>query len=196
MPAGWMEWDWFDGAVLANAKDFESVTLITENVSATCPVAVYWKDDDSTAWELLGTNTTNNATLRWSDYLTRPNTKRFKLGLQMTTTDITSTPRIRAIVVRFLTNVADRYGWNVAIQVNADTPYLNGEEQALTVAQLCAHLDALEVQVPPFPFTDNMEGTTYEVRIMQASRDVLRHLYNGSTHTTDYVYRWTLEETN
>lgn len=201
MPYGWIEWDWFDGAVRQLNKDYESVTIISENVSSTRPLKVYWQDGDSTTWELLGTATSNNQTLRWSTYSTRPRTKRLKLGIQMATGDADETPRIQHIVVRYQTHLKDRYRWQLTIICHDNQAGKNGELLSLTRAQMETMLNQLEgtdtsdEQTAPFILTD-VDGNLYEVKVISASQtvDSLNTLIGSSSDEWAAIYQWTLEQ--
>jgi len=82
-PQGWIETDWFFGGLYEINKDFESVYISSDICDANRYIEVYWKDDASTAWELLGTVTGQRQELRWSDYTTRPNSRQIKLGIAL-----------------------------------------------------------------------------------------------------------------
>ncbi|WP_230677640.1 hypothetical protein, partial [Streptococcus pneumoniae] len=75
---GWLETDWFFGGLYEIYKDFESVYISGDNLSSSLYAQVYWKDDDSTGWELLGTCTSPRTELRWSNYATRPASRQIK----------------------------------------------------------------------------------------------------------------------
>lgn len=193
-PSGWIEWDDFMGGINELDKDYESVTLLTENCTSTTPISVYWRDDDSTGWEKLGTATADNSTLRWSDYTTRPSTKAFRLGIEMRSKSNTSTPRIRSIIVRFRTKTRDRYGWRIKILVSTPQAQVDGTDASTyTVAQQMAHLDALQTQTPPFVFQD-IDGNKYEVDCVDYNQDVIKYDYKNSAADYQVVYNWVLEQ--
>lgn len=194
--SGWVEWDWFDGAVLEAPKDYESVTIIGENLDATCYVQVYWKDDDSAGWELLGTCDSNNEELRWTIAMgTRPNTKRFKLGLRLVTTDGTQTPRIRAVRVKYHLMTRDWFRWHVIVDVSGRSGALqmlaDGTRHTLTATQIKDNLDALARQIPPFLYQD-VDGSQYEVKITDANFSYDRWEYNEKTTNTWWEGTYTL----
>jgi len=199
-PTGWVEWDWFDGPVLEAPKDYESVTIIGENLDATCYVKVYWKDDDSTTWELLGTCDSNIEELRWTVAMgTRPNTRRFKLGLLLVSLDGSQTPRIRAIRVKYHLMVRDWFRWNVIVDASGRSGAYqmlgDGTVNNLTAGQIKDNLDALAKRVPPFIYQD-VDGNQYEVKITDANFTYDKYEYNEST-TTEYfegTYNLQLEQ--
>lgn len=198
--SGWIEWDWFDGPVLEAYKDYESVTVIGENLDSTCYAKVYWKDDDSTAWELLGTCDSNIEELRWTVAMgTRPNTRRFKLGLLLVTLDGTQTPRIRAIRVKYHLMVSDWFRWNVIVDASGRSGAYqmlgDGTVNNLTAGQIKDNLDTLAKRVPPFIYQD-VDGNQYEVKITDANFTYDKYEYNEST-TTEYfegTYNLQLEQ--
>lgn len=164
-PVGWMETDWFFGGLKEVEKDFESVYISGEDMAAGQYVRVYWKDDASTEWELLGTVTSDRQELRWSDYSTRPQSRQLKIGLEMHTTDPTASPLLRAVRVKYHPMVSDWFRWSFPILCSNNQQELGGTISAYNANQKRSHLDTLITQVPPFIFRD-MDGVEYEVKVM------------------------------
>ncbi len=202
--SSWIEWDWFDGSVQEAPKDYDSVTLISEGMSSTSYVEVYWKDDDSSPsvndWQLLGTATSDNQELRWSiTGGTRPDTKRFKLGLLFVTLNTSTTPRIRAVRVKYHLMVRDWFRWNVIIDVSGRSGALqmlaDGTRHTLTAEQIKDNIDALARQTPPFLYQD-VDGTQYEVKITDANFTYDKYEYNEKTTNTwwEGTYNLQLEQ--
>lgn len=196
----WVEWDWFDGAILEAPKDYDSVTILGENLSSTCYVEVYWKDDASTGWEFLGTADSNIEELRWTLASgTRPSTKRLKLGLLLHTKSAAATPRIRAVRVKYHLMVRDWFRWTFAVDVSGRTGALqmtnDGTRHTLTASQIKSNLDALAKQTPPFVYQD-VDGTQYEVKVTDANFQYTQHEYNENT-TNEWwegVYNLVIEQ--
>jgi hypothetical protein len=201
MRTAWVEWDWFDSPILEAPKDYESVTIMGENFTSTQYVQVYWKDDDSTTWELLGTCNSNIEELRWGPppYTTRPNTKRFKLGFLLVSDSATETPRIRAFRVKYHLMVSDWFRWNIQVDVSGRSGSLamtaDGTRHTLTNSQIKANLDALVKQVAPFLFMD-VDGTYYEVKVTDANFAYSKWEYNESTSNSwwEGVYNIVIEQ--
>lgn len=192
-PVGHLETPWFYGGLKELQKDCESVYIAGENISSSRPVRVYWQDDDSTDWELLGTVTSNREELRWSDYDTRPNTKQIKLGFVMYTDDYTESPRIDAIRLKYMTMVHDRFRWQLPIMVSDEQQMLDGDLNIHTAAQMRAHIDEMVNSVPPVIFED-MDGTQYEIKILSAVENVQEYRYEDSAHKIVWVYNIGLEQ--
>lgn len=191
-PVGWMETDWFFGGLKEVEKDFESVYLSGEDFAAGQYVEVYWKDDASTAWELLGTVSDNREELRWSDYTTRPQSRQLKIGLLMRTTDPTASPLIRAVRVKYHPMVSDWFRWSFPVLCSNNQQELGGGVSGYNANEKRSHLDTLITQVPPFIFRD-MDGTEYEVKVMGCAiqnDDV--EWYNGEM-VFNSIYNMTIE---
>jgi hypothetical protein len=196
MPAAWIEWDWFDGQILEADKDYDSVTIIGENFSSGQTAKVYWKDDASTAWELLGTVDSNFEELRWTlGGGTRPNTKRFKLGMLLSTSTFSETPRVQAIRVKYHLMVKDWFRWNVTIDVSGKAGAYqmtgNGTRNNLTQTQIKDNIAALATRVPPFVYQD-VDGNQYEVKITEATFQYTNYEYNESTSHEKWEGNWNL----
>jgi hypothetical protein len=188
--------DWFDGGLREVRKDFESVYIASEGITSTNAVRVYWMDDDSTAWEALGTFTSNNQEMRWSDSSTRPNTKRLKLRLQHlnSSTDPYSTPRVDAVRVKYAPMVADRWRWQFPIIVADTQVMLDGTLNVQTAAQMVTSLNGLIQRVAPFTFVD-VDNTSYTVKITSATKQVYEmEQLPGGTRVFTYIYNLTVEQ--
>lgn len=192
-PWGFLETPWFHSGLKEIYKDCESVYITGENISSSRPVKVYWKDDDSTAWELLGTVTSNRQELRWSDYDTRPNTRQIKLALVMYTDDYTESPRVDAVRLKFMNMVADRWRWTLSIPVSDEQEMLDGDINIYTKEQQRTHLESLAQSVPPVIFED-VDGVQYEVKVLGASEQVEKYEYFDEAPNFTSVYSFTIEQ--
>lgn len=197
---GWVEWDWFWGNVREASKDFESVFVMGENFASGQWVKVYWQDDGSTGWELLGTCTADSTEIRWP-VGTRPNTKKLKLGLLLGSTAGAETPRIRSVRVKYHTMVKDWYQWSLQVDVSGgqngapNQEMLNGERNAYTASQILGYLDTLSTQVPPFLYTD-INGSQYQVKVKEASfnYDIVRYNEKSSAKEWEGTYSLVIEQ--
>lgn len=194
-PGGMLETPWFYGGLRELQKDCESVYISGENITSSRPVRVYWKDDDSTDWELLGTVTSNRQELRWSDYTTRPNTRQIKLGLVLYTDDNTESPRVDVVRLKYMTMVHDRFRWQLPVMVSDQQQMLDGEINIHTARQMRRHIDSMVNSVPPVIFED-MDGTQYEVKILSAVENVQEYRYEDSQLKIVWVYNISLEQVN
>jgi hypothetical protein len=193
-PGGFIETPWFYSGLKEIRKDCESVYVTGENITSARPVKVYWKDDDSTDWEYLGTVTSNRQELRWSDPATRPNTRQIKLGIVMTTDDYTQSPRIDAIRLKYQNMVQDRWRWQLSISVSDDQEMLDGELNIYTKERQRTHLEALAKSVSPILFED-VDGTQYEVKVLGATEQVERYEYTEQQPNYTSVFSFTVEQT-
>jgi len=191
-PVGWMETDWFFGGLKEVSKDFESVYISGEDMSAGQYVDVYWQDDDSTAWELLGTVTSDREELRWDDYTTRPNSRQLKIGLLLRTTSASASPVVRAIRVKYHPMVSDWFRWSFPVLCSDNQQELGGGISTHNARQKRAHLDTLITQVQPFILRD-MDGVEYEVKVMGCAiqNDDVEY-YNGELKFNS-IYNMTVE---
>lgn len=188
---GWIEYDRFYGGYVALDKDFESVYIDTETNSAS--IAIYWQDQESTDWELLGSSTSEDFEKRWSDYTTRPASKWLRLGLLLRTDDEQLTPILRAQRLKFHTMITDRWRWNVAIMVHDPQQMIDGTINEFDTSDMNTHLNALVRSVPPVIYED-IDGTQYEVKITGATRQPVQYEYFNSRARVQWVWNLTLEQ--
>jgi hypothetical protein len=199
MPSAWMESHWFDGSLFEIKKDFESVYVtgdtIGSNDGGNTEIDVYWKDDDSIDWELLGVVDTGREEIRWSSAATRPNSRQIKLALRLRTESVFVTPKVEAIRVKYMSMLLDRYRWTLPIAVSANQEMLDNTLNSYTVAQQVTHIHSLINSVAPVWFED-VDGTQYEVKVMGASRSVRDFEYRNPSTAKVYklVYNLVVEQ--
>jgi hypothetical protein len=194
MPYGWLETPRFYGDLKKIDKDFESVFITGEFATGTS-ASVYYQSDQDSDWLLLGTVTADNTELRWSAYANRPTGKWIKLGLLLATTDPTLTPRVQAIVVKYMPMVTDRWRFNLPILVGQEQEMLDGSADVQTQAQKLAHLSGLITSVAPFTFGD-LDEVEYEVKVVGANRSVTQYSPRqpGNDRIIDWVITLSLEQ--
>lgn len=192
LPYAWLENDWFFGSLLEVQKDFESVYITGENLSATSYAVLYWQDDDSTAWELLGTVSDNRTEIRWSNYGTRPNSRQLKIGVALYTKTAGATPQINAIRIKYHPMVSDWFRWSFPILVSDNQQELGGTLSPYNAYQKRAHLDELTTQVPPLIFMD-MDGEQYEVKVMGCQIQHTDVEWIGGQMKFESIYNLTIE---
>ena len=188
---GWIEYDRFYGGYVALDKDFESVYVDTETNSA--QIAVYWQDQGSTDWELLGTSTDEDFEKRWSDYTTRPASKWLRLGFLLRTDDEELTPILRAHRLKFHTMITDRWRWQVTVQIHERQQMVDGTINPQSTAQMLAHLDSLIQSVPPVIFED-ADGVQYEVKITGATKQIVQYEWIDNAPRMQRVVSLALEQ--
>jgi len=194
-PIGWFETDWWYGGLREVQKDMESVYILGENLTATQKISVYWQDDESTTWELLGTATGDRTELRWSDYDTRPNTRGLRLGFLLQTNDAALSPMLRAVRVKYHSMVTDWERFRLPIQVSDQQMMVDDDLNIYTGKQQWTHIRALTKQVPPVIFEDPF-GVQLEVKIVDASFQMDRYDYinNEGQARISGVYHVTVEQ--
>lgn len=198
---GWMETDKFFGSNVLLRKDFESVYIDREGRDALGDVTVYWQDDTHTTWQTLGTLNGVSGELRWSNYGTRPSSRWIRLGVKLRVATggyygANRSPRIRAISLKYIPMVNDRFRWRVNILVPPRMMDVDDElyTATYTQAQMLAHIDACIKSVAPVIFED-VDGVQYEVKVTAHSRSVERwESVRGGTEKITYVYSLTIEQ--
>lgn len=193
-PYGWMETDWYSGGLVDVPKDWESVTIFGEQLSANQYVSVYYRDSEASGWTLLGNATANNTELRWEQATYRPTSNAMKLGFLLRTVgDEFSTPVVRAIRTKYHPMVADRWRWQLPITVHANQEMLDGTLNTYTTAQQIAHLDGLVTQVEPVLFEDIL-GVQYEVKVLGASKQIVQFEALDGQRLMKWLYTLSLEQ--
>ena len=191
-PFGWLETDWFAGGLKEVQKDIESIYVSGENIGTTHPVKVYWQDDASTGWELLGTFDAEREEIRWEiDGGTRPDTRQVKLALRLETADRTVTPSVEAVRLKYVDMVTDRNRWQVAIRVADDLLMLDGNTIERDADQQRSDLDEAAASVPPVILND-LDNNEYEVKVERMSESIGpyhavigdRIIYESTRHLT------------
>lgn len=165
-PYGWIEQDRFWGGNKLLPKNWESVTISGDNLSSGVHVKVYWQDEGSTAWELLGTADTDGEELRWNNYSTRPTGKWVKLGLLLQSNDGDETPRLRAATIKFYPVPNGRIRDNLILSLGDYVEFPDRTKDSRTLAQQITHLESLvSTSNPIVAIYQDPFGTQHEVAI-------------------------------
>lgn len=198
MPFGWLQQDRFYGGQYLLDKSWESVTIVGDNLSTDVHVKVYWQDEGSvvdsvgvTHWELLGTADSDGEELRWTDYDTRPSGRWIKLAFRLQTNDGDKTPRVRAVVVKFLPMVNDRIRDNVTLTLHSNVEMPDGTPDAYTLAQQLTHIQSLIESVDPIIYEDPFHDQ-YEVTLVDWRMSAL--LYDSDTGVLELRVTLVLEQ--
>jgi hypothetical protein len=181
MPAGWIQQDRYYGGQYLLDKDFESVTIVGDNLSANVNVKVYFQDEGSTDWESLGTADTDGEELRWSNHAIRPQGKWCKLGVLLTTNDADETPRVRAIIVKNLPMVNDRIRDTVTLTLKSNVEMPDGTPDSFTLAQQLTHIKSMIGSVIPIIYEDPL-AVQYEVKVVDWNMGVTRFDHIASSN--------------
>lgn len=183
MPRAWFQQDRYYGGLKLVDKAFDQVTIEGDNLSTNVNVKVYWQDQDSTAWEYLGTITKDSQGLRWP-FATRPIGRWLKLGLLLQTNDGDETPRVRAVIVKNLPFPNDRIRDTMTLTLKDYIELPGGGKDTYTRAQQWAHIKSLIETKGTFVYQDPF-GDQYEVAIIQYSATAPIYDYRGSSNKLD-----------
>lgn len=182
-PYGWIEQDRYYGGQYLLNKNWESVTLVGE-LSGSQSASVYWKEEGDTTWNLLGTSTNDGFELRWDTPATRPTGRWIKLGVLLKSNLGYSTPRIRAIVVKFLPMVNDRIRDTLTLTLSDYIQLPDNTLSTYTAAQMLEHITGTSVIRADgiVEYTDPM-GEEYEVTIIDYNVAITKYAYyNNASH--------------
>lgn len=188
-PFGWLETSWFDGELLDVDKDWESVYVVGD-FSATATCDIYYRVNAADEWTLLGTITESGQELRWT---TRPVGRSIQLALQLKTTDTGTTPRVRAVRVKYMPMVRDRWRWQLPIGVHERQQMLDGTINKQCAAEMLEELDTLTMQTAPVHYVD-VDGTAYECKVLAAAQNIQRFEYIDGAARVQWVISLTLEQ--
>lgn len=200
-PTSWIEFGSYYGNLKDIVKDFDSVTVLGDNLSASNYVEVWYRTSETTladittedgvalttedgetiaaevnAWSYLGSITSSGQRIRWTDYSVRPTSIDLSIGLKIVTTEESLSPVVRAIVVRYHPTIADRYRWRLPITVQDRQQMLDGSINAYGYDAQVAHLEAMQKREQPIIYQD-IDGVQYEVKIIDSDDYVMKFEY-------------------
>ena len=193
-PDSWIDTGNYYANLYTVEKDIESVQIFGNNIDTTSPLTIFWKDDESTAWERLGTVSEDGQLIRWNDPDTRPATRGIRLGLLLRTSDETISPEVKAIILRHYPTVIDRWQYRVPLILAPVGAGLGGKVETRTVDAMSAHLDSLVGATPPVRFI-GFDGLEREVKVPHAVQrpNGYEVMNDGETVKFDIVYDLTVE---
>jgi hypothetical protein len=192
-PFGWLEQDKYYGGLYLVDKAFDSVSIVGDNLSQNVNVKVYWQDEDSTEWELLGTAQNDGHELRWP-ISTRPIGRWVKIGLLLQTNNGNETPRIRAVIVKNLPFPNDKFRDTVTVTLKNYIQMPDGAPDAYTCAQQLAHIQSMISTVGTVIYQDPL-GVQYEVAAISYNIGTTIFAYeNGANVLKEMEITLTLEQ--
>jgi hypothetical protein len=192
----WVEQDKFFGGQALIDKSWESVTIVSDNLdNVASGIDVFWQDEYSTDWELLGSTGQEEVTeLRWeAPYTTRPTGKWIKLGLRFWCRISVAPLRVRSVIVKFLPIVADRVRDTVTLVLADNAQLPDGTRSPYTLAQQWTHLQSMIQSVNPIIYRDPL-GAYYEVMAIDYSATIPRFAYRSGEKTDEMHVTLVLEQ--
>ena len=193
-PDAWMDTGEYFADLYTVEKDIESIQIFGNDISTTTPVTIFWKDDDSTDWERLGTISGPGQLIRWNDPDTRPATLGIRLGLLLRTSNEALSPEIKAIVMRHYPTITDRWQYRMPLILSPKGAGLGGKVNTREVDDMKDHLDTLVGATPPVRLV-GYDGLEREVKIPNAVKRPSGYevMSDGETIKFDIVYDVTVE---
>jgi hypothetical protein len=196
---GWIEQDRFVGGQYLLDKNWESVTIVGDNISEGQSVAVYFKDENSTDWEVagsIGVVTEDGQEVRFDIPAQRPVGRYLKIALLLSTDDFNETPRIRAVTLKFLPMVNDRFRDNMTLLLSSNVQLSDGEPVEYTCQQMFDHLYGADVigNKGTLVYYDPL-GIPYEVTVVEHSSSITQFAYyNGARRVNEVRVPIVLEQ--
>lgn len=193
MPSGWLDTGVFYGNLVEIVKDFDSVTVLGDSISEANCVEVFYRTSATSVteltmengtpltteggdpliielnpWSYLGVITEDGQQLRWTDYTRRPQSEDLSIGLKLKTQEKTSSPVVRAVVVRYHPTITDRWRWQFPVSVHEGQQGLDGTINDYTFTQQRSHLVAMAESITPVIYED-IDGIQYETKVVTSS---------------------------
>jgi hypothetical protein len=184
---GWVEYDKFYAGHRRLEKNFPGLLLDGDQHVEDCQV--YWKDSTHSVWQDGST---------WGDLgVVRPIGEWIKIGVRLISKpgDAVTPAILRAITLKYSTNVADRWRWTLPLAIHDNQEMPDGSLNQYTMEQMRTHLESMIESTEDIQFVD-LDGTTHIVKVAGASRQVDRYEYQTGTDTLaiQWVYTISLEE--
>lgn len=171
---GYLDYVPLFGSLRKMDKDYNSVYIEGDNLSASSYITVKWRLSESDSWSTLGSVTADQTTLYWSDMDTRPLGKKIYLRIELHTTDSSTTPVLRAVALEYQQMVRDRWRWELPIIISGSDWDLqvmpDGTRNPYTTEAMWLHLVSLRDSKQPFRFID-IDDQVYYAKVLSVSRN-------------------------
>ena len=191
-PSGHVDMGNFHGGLQTIIKDFDSVQVIGENISPSRPVTIFWRMTDggdtediyqndgevlqqndgevlqtmTTGWSELGTIVETGGRLRWTDWTIRPVGVGIRLAYSIGTSDVSISPKIDAVVVKYHGHVVDQFRWQLPITASDHMEMVDMSKDDRTGIEIMAQLESLEIdRYLPIWFKD-VDNRLYECKVL------------------------------
>lgn len=141
---------WYDMGVRRISKSFASITLSGDFPTNTS-VRIQYRVDDTTSWTTLATVSND---MDEQDFPAATTGKKIQFRLQLYTTTATSTPFIRAIILKVMLRPEVLYGVTCDVLVSNKLSDSRMLVQGMTAAEIRTALKACRDSTAPITFTD------------------------------------------
>ena len=219
-PSAWIDLGVYYGGLKDVEKDFDSIMVVGDNISAQTCIDLYWRGTEavtdtltledgvteltlenglplevsSLGWTYFATATESSQRWRWTDYDERPGTIGFQLGLLLRTSDSSRSPVVKSIITRHHPMIRDRYQWTLPILVSDYQEDVDNRILNYTAAQQKDHLESLYInRLTPFIFQD-LDGKQYEVKATHFNRRPVEYEQLLSEKRIVWIFDLTLEQ--
>jgi hypothetical protein len=184
---GWVEYEKFFAGHRRLRKSSPALLLDGEQYVDDC--YVYWKDETHAVWQ------DGSA---WGDVgVTRPIGLWIKVGVRLISKpgDEVTPSILRAITLKYSTNVADRWRWTLPLAIHDNQEMPDGSINPYSGEEMRAHLQSMIESTEDIQFAD-LDGTEYIVKVAGASRQVDRYEYQTGSDSLSiqWVYTISLEQ--
>ena len=122
---GYLDTSWIYGNLKEIEKDWDSVFIAGENLSSRQWVTVYYRTEEDAAWSKLGDYTDNDTEISFPEE-TRTSSKKIQLRIVLNTLDWEKTPVVRAIRLKYLPMLTDKWRWTIQTTVGESKQLLDG----------------------------------------------------------------------
>lgn len=221
-PAGWVDMGVYHGGLQTVIKDFDSVRVVGENISPVKPVTIFWRDPESfdteyiydtsgtimtdtasilmqetkSGWSELGQIIESGDQLRWTDHATRPVGVGINLAYSIVTEDVSTSPEIRAVVVKYHSHIIDQFRWQLPVMVSNYQEMIDGTRDPRSAAELMAEIEAMDVDRYLPIFYEDVDGRQYEVKVIGFAERLMKYEKTKTASAPDlhHVIDLTIQE--
>jgi hypothetical protein len=188
-PSGYLLTSWMDGNIRTIPKDWCNVQIVARQITATILptynivggyAQIYWRPDETTAWESLGTVTTNGTTTL--AFPAHSYGSKCQLKVKLLSTVHTTTPIIEAVIVKYLERPPDSKFFTRTYELSVLAHERSGGVRVLSLAEQLTQLETLRNSAEPLTWTAWF-GKTYTVHITKYSWTDVRERLNELADT-------------
>lgn len=168
---GYLDFSWVDGNLRTINKDWISVKVHVEKVSAVAGgayVQVWYREDDTTAWAQVGANITTEGVQSVS-FASSTYGGKVQLRVYLyrgTFGSDTVTPQVQALEIKYLERPPSLYSFTRTYRWSDDMVWRSGEPSNLTFGEWMTNLVTLRDSAEPLSYT-HRSGLTRSVHIVR-----------------------------
>ncbi|GEM_PF-2868971 len=159
---GWLQSSYFDANLPSINKLYNSIELQHDPLVSGQSIVVYYKFKESDSWTTLGTSDTVSSTSKTLSFASGTVSKKISLKIELNTTTVTGTPKVKEIVMQYSLLPATKWLWTMRVLAKKSLQLLDKTTESRSATTIRSDIETAQAAQQLQTFVD-IDGTSYTV---------------------------------